>query len=113
MPSLQGGNNTGDINFSTLSNKFALHHMRVKTEYLKVIDDYFTRFGYKTNLVKIPNITGRKYWNYIEIGTSEEIGDGEIPAKDIDIINKSCRKGVTIWHNHENIGNYLLDNTII
>ena len=87
--------------------------MRVKTEYLKVIDDYFTRFGYKTNLVKIPNITGRQYWNYIEIGTSEEIGDGEIPAKDIDIINKSCRKGVTIWHNHANIGDYSLNNTIV
>lgn len=113
MPSLQGGNNTGDITMSTVTNKFALHHMRAKTEYLKIIDDYFTRYGYKTNTVKVPNITGRQYWNYIEIGSSEEIGTGQVPSKHMEIINNACRKGVTIWHNHDSIGNYLLNNIII
>ena len=28
-------------------------------------------------------------------------------------INNACRKGVTIWHNHDNVGNYSLDNSII
>jgi len=27
-------------------------------------------------------------------------------------INNACRKGVTIWHNHANIGNYNLSNNI-
>lgn len=44
LPSIESGNNTGDVNFSALANTFVLHHMRVKTEYLKIIDDYFTRF---------------------------------------------------------------------
>lgn len=43
-PNIEGGNNTGDINFSMKTNTFYFHKMRVKTEYLKVIDDYFTRF---------------------------------------------------------------------
>ena len=113
LPSIQGGQNVGDVNFSARKNTFALHHMRAKTEYMKVIDDYFSRFGYATNRVKLPNITGRENFNYVEIGASEEIGYGEVPAKYMDTINKACRKGVTIWHNHENVGNYNISNTII
>lgn len=113
LPSIQGGNNTGDVNFSARKNTFSIHHMRVKTEYLKIIDDYFTRFGYTIKSLEMPNITGRKYWNYVEIGASEEIGYGEVPSKFMDIINNACRRGVTIWHNHSNVGNYSLNNTIV
>lgn len=86
--------------------------MRVKTEYMKIIDDYFTRFGYAVKKLENPNLTGRKYWNYVEIGTTEEIGYGEVPSKYMDIINNACRTGVTIWHNHDNVGNYNLNNII-
>lgn len=111
-PNITGGNNTGDVNFSARKNTFSLYHMRAKDEYMKIIDDYFTRYGYKIMRLENPNITGRTYWNYVEIGSSEEIGNGDVPPKFMDIINNACRKGVTIWHNHENIGNYSLNNTI-
>ena len=89
------------------------HKLRVKTECLKIIDNYFTRFGYAVKSLAMPNITGRKYWNYVEIGASEEIGYGEVPSKYMDIINNACRRGVTIWHNHSNIRNYNLNNIIV
>lgn len=113
LPSIQGGNNTGDVNFSSGKNTFMIYHMRAKTEYLKIIDDYFTRFGYAIKKLELPNITGRKYWNYIEIGQNEEIGYGDVPTKFMDVINNTCRRGVTIWHNHDNIGNFSLDNSIV
>ena len=113
LPSIQGGQSTGDINFSSENNDFYIHHMRAKLEYLKIIDDYFTRFGYKINRLKVPNITGRTYWNYVEIGASEDIGYGDVPTTYMEIINNAARKGVTIWHNHTNIGNYNLSNTIV
>lgn len=109
----QGNANAGDVSFIFNLNRFKIMHMRAKKEYLQRIDNYFTRFGYKLDELTIPNITGRKYWNYVEIGSSEEIGYGEVPAKYMDTINNACRKGVTIWHNHQNIGNYNLDNSII
>lgn len=87
--------------------------MRVKNEYLKIIDDYFTKFGYKVNTVKHPNISGRSIFNYIEIESSAEIGYGEVPSKAMEVINGACRSGVTIWHNHANIGNYSMNNTIV
>lgn len=69
--------------------------------------------GYKICKLENPNITGRRNWNYIEIGGSEEIGFGDVPSKYMETINNACRRGVTIWHNHANIGNYNLDNAII
>lgn len=109
----QGNANAGDISFNQNINRFKVMHMRPKKEYLQIIDDYFTRYGYKVNRIKVPNITGRTYWNYVEIGASEDIGYGDVPANYMEIINSACRKGVTIWHNHANIGNYSLSNTIV
>lgn len=109
----QGNVNAGDVSFSQNIIRFKFMHMRPRKEFLEIIDDYFTRFGYKINRVKVPNITGRTYWNYVEIGASEDIGYGDVPSNYMEIINNACRKGVTIWHNHANIGNFALSNTIV
>lgn len=87
--------------------------MRAKTEHMKIIDDYFSRFGYAINETIMPKLNSRKNWNYIEIGESENIGYGSVPSNFMEIINGACRRGVTIWHNHENLGNFSLDNKII
>lgn len=113
LPNISGGQATGDVIWSCNRNLFSFRQMRAKTEYMRIIDDYFTRFGYAVKRLETPNITGRRYWNYVEIGSSEEIGYGDVPSKYMDIINNACRRGVTIWHNHANIGNYSLSNTIV
>lgn len=112
LPSIEGGQNTGDVNYSAKNNTFNFYNYHCKPEYMKIIDDYFTRFGYKINRVETPNIIGRRNWNYVEIGQSENIGYGSVPSSYMEEINNACRKGVTIWHNHNNLGNYSLDNSI-
>jgi hypothetical protein len=113
LPSIQGGNNTGDVNFVSNANNVLIYEYKVKDQFLKVIDDYFTRFGYKINDITMPNIIGRRNWNYIEIPSSESIGYGTVPSQYMEEINNACRKGVTIWHNHDNLGNFNLDNSIV
>lgn len=113
LPNISGGQAVGDVIWSANRNCFTFRQMRVKTEYLKIIDDYFSRFGYAVKKIEIPNIKGRKYWNYVEIGQSEEIGYGEVPSKYMEIINNAFRSGVTIWHQHENLGNFNLNNIIV
>lgn len=113
----KGNTNGGDVNFSdTGCGLFTIYKMSIKDEYAKIIDDYFSRYGYRINEVKMANITGRNIFNYIEIGHGESIGYSSgsvsVPSEYMEIINKACQNGVTIWHNHSNIGNYLLDNTI-
>lgn len=113
LPNISGGTNVGDVNFASKFNTFVFRQMRAKTENLRIIDDFFDRFGYKINRVKVPNLVGRKSWNYVEIGKNEQIGYGSVPTLYMEDINNTARKGVTIWHNHVNIGNYNLDNGII
>jgi hypothetical protein len=109
----RGNANAGDVSFSQNLIRFRIMHMRPKKEFLLIIDDFFSRFGYATNRVKLPNITGRQNFNYVEIGQAEEIGYGEVPSIFMNNINNACRRGVTIWHNHENLGNYNIENNII
>lgn len=109
----KGNVNGGDINTSSDCNSFYFYTQTVRNEYAKIIDDYFTKFGYKINRIQTPNIVGRKNWNYLEIGQSENIGYGTVPSIYMTEINNACRTGVTIWHNHQNIGNFSLDNSIV
>jgi hypothetical protein len=113
LPNISGGQAQGDISFSASSMGFTFRQMRAKTEFLRIIDDYFTRFGYAIKRIDNPHITGRRYWNYIEIGSNENIGYGSVPSKYMEEINGACRKGVTIWHNHDNLGDFSLNNTIV
>ena len=113
LPSITGGNNDGDVNFASLDVGFKYMRMRCNDKYLRIIDNYFTRFGYKTLVVKIPNIMTRKYWNYLQIGTGESLGYGAIPQDALSIINSIAQKGFTIWHDATEIGNYDLNNVIL
>lgn len=112
-PRQSASGSSGDINFVSKNNTFIFKQMRAKTEYLRVIDDYFTKYGYKTMRIKLPNITGRRNFNYVEIASAESIGYGSIPNEHENIINNACRKGVTIWHDHANLGDFTVDNSII
>ena len=108
-----GGQATGDVSCASNDIGFMYTFMRAKTEFLIEIDSFFTRFGYKIIRNKIPNITGRENFNYIEIGQGENFAYGEVPANSLYEINQIARNGVTIWHNHENIGNYDVSNNIV
>ena len=116
-PTVVGQLNSADINVASGLNTFHFYKMTIKAEYARIIDDYFNVHGYKTNRVKMPNITGRLYWNYVQIADQECIGYSNttisVPTKSMEIINNVYRRGVTIWHNHDNIGNYSLNNTIV
>ena len=115
---IHGNINTNGIKVATNNFGFVYSLETIKQEYARQIDNYFTRFGYTVEDLVEPNIVGRPIFNYLEIGGSEEIGEQNnynnisVNANDMQIINNACRKGVTIWHNHANIGNFNLDNSI-
>lgn len=117
-PTARGNVNGGDINVCSHKNGFFFYQMSIRAEYARVIDDWFTSFGYKTNRIKIPNITGRQYFNFVQIGANENIGysnnnERNVPAASMEIINTIFRNGVTIWHDHQYLGDYSVNNTIV
>lgn len=114
---VRGNTNCGDVITATNTNAFHFYKMSIKQEYAKSIDDYFTAFGYQVNTLKTPNLTTRPHFNYVQIGSSDNIGyptdaKGSVPAGSMEIINNIFRSGVTIWHQHVHLGNYSVDNAI-
>jgi len=113
---VKGNTNTGDINFAIGLTNPNVYEMSIKQEIAKSLDDFFTKYGYKINKIKIPNQIGRQYFNYVQIGDSEIIGYPKtnmgIPQNDMIEINSIYRHGVTLWHSHDRIGNYA-DNIIL
>ena len=116
-PAINGQTSVGDLSFTNDMLCYTYYKMSIRSEFARIIDDWFSRFGYKVNRVKLPNQTGRAYWNFVKIGSYENIGYStnttrSVPSASMEVINNIYRSGVTIWHNHENIGNYSLNNTI-
>jgi len=119
MPNQIGGQvNSGDVTYAYNKMSPSYYKMSIRAENAMIVDDWFTKFGYKINRLKTPNQTGRRYWNYVQIGQAECIGyskniERSVPASSMEVINTIYRNGTTIWHDHANVGNYSLNNTIV
>lgn len=107
---LGGSNCNLNLKYDTFG--FWFYSMSIKAEYAKIIDEYFTRYGYKINRVKIPDIATRERFNYIK--TNGAIVDGKvvdgrivghIPDEAEVELARIFDKGTTVWHDN-NIGNY-------
>ncbi len=109
--SVSGNVNCGDVNFTLGLTNLEFKRMSIKNEYAKIIDNYFNMFGYKINLVKVPNITGRSNWNYVK--TIDCNFDGDIPQTDLNIIKTMFNNGVTLWHDPNSMYNYSNSNNIV
>lgn len=112
-PQAKGNTNSGDVNFAdTNCGLFTVYKMCIKQEYAKIIDEFFTRFGYKINRVKQPNVYGRANFNFVQVGSGEIVCEG-IPEVYANQVNQAFQNGVTIWHSHNAIGNFNVDNSIV
>ena len=91
---------------------FSFYQFCIKREYAEIIDDYFSKFGYKTLKNKIPNITGRSNWNYVK--TIEALVDSSVvPEKYLNEFKEMLNSGITFWHNPLTFLDYSQTNSII
>ena len=86
------------------SYNFYYKKMCIREEYARMIDDYFDRYGYATNRLKVPNIHVRQAWTYTK--TQDCTIDGPIPANYLDKIKSVFNKGVTFWVDPAKVGDY-------
>lgn len=110
---LEGSLNTGDVATAGGFNRLFFSRMTITEQFARRIDKYFSRFGYRVNDIKTPNLNSRSKFNYIKVGGMDELIHGDIPANDLEEINSIFRKGVTIFHNYNDIGNYTVSNPIV
>lgn len=77
-------------------------------EYAKIIDDFFTKYGYSSGQVKVPNRSSRPKWNYTKTQNCSLTGD--VPASSLEKIRAIYNAGITFWKNASEVGHYELDN---
>lgn len=109
-PESQVVSSTGQLAFDAGISGFTFQFCSVRKEYAKIIDDYFTMYGYACHEVKVPSHYSRKSFNYIKtVGCSIA---GTAPASALRAIQNIYNNGITFWHTSlDNIGNYSLDNS--
>lgn len=106
-----GNMNSGDVTFSDGKANFTAYKRTIKYEYAKIIDDYFTMYGYKVNRLATPNIHKRSNWDYIKcIDVNIE---GNVPEKDLDEIRSLFNNGITFWHTTDYYLDYSKTNSIL
>lgn len=104
------GANQGDFNFAWKLS-FSVYKKSIKEEYARIIDDYYSWFGYQVNTFKVPNFETRTYWNYIK--TTDLNITGNIPQKDMQKIKDIFNSGITFWHDPSKFLDYSQSNTIV
>lgn len=110
-PQAEGNINNGDVIFSFGDLKFAAYQMSIKSEFAKIIDGFFTMYGYKVNDVHTPLKEHRTSFWYTK--TIDVNIDGAIPQDDMKKIKECYNKGITFWRHTSVIGDYSQENLII
>lgn len=106
----KGNLNNGGANVANHKQQFYGGRCSVTAEYARIIDNYFTMFGYATRQCKKPNRNSRPHWNYVKtLGCTIT---GSVPADDLKKICSIYDNGITFWKNGSEVGNYSLDNTV-
>lgn len=83
----------------------------IDSQHARMIDDFFTVYGYAQNKVATPNINARSKYTYIKtIGLNIS---GDFPNDHKNQIIKIFDSGITFWKENVNIGNYSIANTPI
>lgn len=110
--SLQSHGSVGQsgLNFADYDIGFRLTAYSISIEDAKRIDKFFNRYGYRVDAVKIPNVTGRQYVNYVKCQSGHVGGNISIDAK--LAMEKALSQGTSFWH-IDNIDGDLTSNPIV
>lgn len=107
-PPRVNGNMVADYSVAHKSRDFYFVQKCITPEYAKCADDYFTKYGYSCQKVKVPNISSRPKFNYTK--TRDCSLRGNIPADDSRRICDIFNNGITFWKSAYDVGNYNVDN---
>ena len=99
-----GNGNTGSVNTAAKTNDFFLCYKTIRVEWAKMLDEYFTQYGYKVNKLKVPSFGCRQMFYYCKLINPNITGP--IPAPDMLALKNIFSNGITLWNNHDDIGVY-------
>ena len=110
VPPQARGAYSSSVNITNNMLGYTLHYKSVTTEMARIIDDYFTMYGYRINRVQVPNIKARKAFTYVKTVGCKIAGN--LCTEDIVRIENIYDKGITFWVNGDSVADYSQDNTV-
>ena len=103
QPRVVVGHSGGSQLFGSRLPQTRFYHAHIRDDEAKRVDEQLTMYGYATNRVKVPNFSGRKYWNFVK--TQGCTVSGNAPGDSLSAIGKILDSGITFWHG-DYVGNY-------
>lgn len=104
-----GGSGTAGVQYQNGEIGFRITQYAIKEEVARRIDAFFDRYGYRVDVVKVPNLYGRVKVNYVKTRDAEVHGIAPQIAK--ETLARALNNGVSFWHINE-IGEPLAGNPI-
>lgn len=104
------GNQGGSVTVGSRTKGIFFKYMSVEKGQARSIDDFFDRYGYTTERLKVPNRTVRPHWCYTK--TKNCAITGTVPGMYARQIEAIYNQGVTFWKNISEVGNYSLSNSV-
>jgi len=108
MPDAVQGTANSSILYGINSKYFIIYHRQITEEYARIIDDYFTAYGYKVNIVKTPSMANRPQFTFLQTYLSHV--SGALPASAARTIEEILDHGCRFWRNISDIGNLTVNN---
>lgn len=119
-----GNMTAADIMAQLKQNDIVVYRESIDSETAETIDNFFTYYGYAVKKVKQPGVYNRHYWQYIKTcGCNLHNADGYsdhvnvnvnystgMSAADMETLEKIFDRGITLWNQDVQIGDYTLDN---
>lgn len=103
-------------NFSTNTNivagkqTFTMYWKSINAETARMLDDFFTMYGYKLGRVQVPNTHARPAFTYVKtIGCKIA---GNMCVEDVAKIESIFDRGITFWKNGDKVADYSQNNSV-
>lgn len=108
QPPQAKGSHSVNANITQGYGTYTIMQKSIDDDHARIIDDYFSMYGYKLNRVGIPSRHNREAWTY-----TKTVGchiSGNLCTDDLVKIESIYNQGVTFWVNGDKIGDYSQDN---
>lgn len=110
QPPQAKGAQSATVNIETGNHSFVVCRKTITAEFAKIIDDFFSMYGYQLNRVRKPNIAARPAFTYVKTVGCHILGN--MCTEDTVAIENVFDKGITFWKNGDRIADYSQSNSV-
>lgn len=107
---MHGGVSVSGLAYAREAIGFRVTEYSISVEDAMRIDHYLTRYGYRVEKVKVPNVRGRQFVNYVKTNGAIVSGNVAVDAK--VQMERALDQGVSFWHT-DAVGAPLTSNPIV